>query len=50
MSVSEASVSPIPRRHRAISALRECWLAVDQGRGVGLISASSLLFGGRFFQ
>jgi len=25
-------VCPIRRRHRAISALRECWLAVDQGR------------------
>ena len=33
-------------RHRAISAQRESWLAVNQGRGAGLISANLLLFGG----
>ena len=41
-------VCPIRRRLRAISALRECWLAVDLGRGVGLISASLLFVGGFF--
>ena len=33
---------PIRRLHRAISALRECWFAVDQGRGVGFFPVGGL--------
>jgi len=42
-------VCPKRRRQKAISALREGWLAVAQGRGKDLMSACLFAFEGRAF-